>query len=53
MKQEIINLADDIELEGNKRNSFILEIESAIELMDENDYDQFYSVADKIMQKYY
>ena len=52
MKQEILNLADDIELEGNKRDAFILEMESMVVLMREDDFDQFYSVADMVMQKY-
>jgi hypothetical protein len=52
MINEILNLADDIELEGSKREAFITEMESMIELMRENDFDQFYSVADVVMQKY-
>ena len=52
MKQEILNLADDIELEGNKREAFISEMKSAIALICENDYDQFYTIADTVMQKY-
>jgi len=52
MTNGILNLADDIELEGSKREAFITEMESMIELMRENDFDQFYSVADVVMQKY-
>lgn len=52
MTNKILNLADDIELEGSKREVFITEMESMIELMRENDFDQFYSVADVIMQKH-
>jgi len=52
MTNKILNLADDIELEGSKREAFITEMESMIELMRENDFDQFYSVADVVMQKY-
>jgi len=54
MKDEILNLADDLFLEDNspKRNAFVLEFESAVELMRENDWDQFYAFADIIMQKY-
>ena len=52
MKNEILNLADDLELKGTKRKAFILEMESAVVLMREGDFDQFYSVADVIMQKY-
>ncbi len=53
MKNEIRNLADDIELKGVKRKAFILEMESAVALMREDDFDQFYAIADIIMQKYY
>ena len=52
MKQEILNLADDLDLKGVKRKAFIAEMTSAVVLMRENDYDQFYAVADAIMQKY-
>ena len=54
MKDQILNLADDLFLEDNspKRNAFVLEFESAVELMRENDWDQFYAFADIIMQKY-
>jgi hypothetical protein len=53
-KSEILNLADDIFLEdtSSKRKAFILEFESAVALMRENDFDQFYAFADIIMQKY-
>ena len=52
MKKEIINLADDLFLKGTKRKAFIAEMMSVVVLMRENDYDQFYAVADVIMQKY-
>ena len=52
MKNEIRNLADDLELKGAKRKAFISEMESAVALMREDDFDQFYAVADVIMQKY-
>ena len=52
MKQEIKNLADDLELKGNKRKAFIIEMESSVALMREGDFDQFYSVVDVIAQKY-
>lgn len=52
MKKEILNLADDLSLTGTKRKAFVLEMASAVVLMRENDYDQFYAIADIIMQKY-
>ena len=54
MENEILNLADDLFLEGNspKREAFIKEFESAVALMREEDFNQFYSFADIIMQKY-
>jgi len=52
MKIEIKNLADDIELKGDKRKAFIAEMESALPLIREGDFDQFYAIADVIMQKY-
>ena len=52
MKKEIKNLADDLELRSSKRKAFILEMESAVALMREDDFDQFYAVADVVMQKY-
>jgi len=54
MKEEILNLADDCGLidDSAKRNAFILEFESAVVLMREDDFDQFYAFADIIMQKY-
>jgi len=52
MKEEIKSLADDLELKGAKRKAFILEVESAVALMREDDFDQFYAVADVVMQKY-
>ena len=46
--------ADDIELEDDspKRDAFILEFQSAVKLMRRNDWNQFYSFADVIMQRY-
>ena len=52
MKKEIINLADDLFLKGAKRKAFIAEMTSAVVLMREDDYDQFYAVADVVMQKH-
>ena len=54
MKEEILNLADDLSLEDNspKREAFIKEFESAVALIREGDWDQFYAFADIIMQKY-
>ena len=52
MKQEIKNLADDLDLKGAKRKAFVSEMESAVALMRKDDFDQFYSVADVVMQKY-
>jgi hypothetical protein len=54
MENEILNLADDLFLEDNspKREAFIKEFESAVALMREEDFNQFYSFADIIMQKY-
>ena len=54
MKDEILNLADDLFLDDNssKREAFIKEFEAAVELMREDDFDQFYAFADVIMQKY-
>jgi hypothetical protein len=52
MEKEILNLADDLFLKGNKRKAFIAEMVSAVVLMRRNDYDQFYAVADIVMQKY-
>jgi hypothetical protein len=54
MKEEIRNLADDLFLDdnSNKREAFIKEFESAVSLMREDDFDQFYAFADIIMQKY-
>ena len=45
---------DDLFLEDNspKREAFIKEFESAVALMREEDFNQFYSFADIIMQKY-
>lgn len=54
MKDEILNLADDLFLEdeSTKREAFIKEFESAVASMREDDFDQFYAFADIIMQKY-
>jgi hypothetical protein len=52
MKQEILNLADDLELSGDRRKAFIAEVKSAVALMRKDDFDQFYAVADVIMEKY-
>jgi hypothetical protein len=54
MFEQIEHLADDIELVDNspKREAFIKEFESAVALMREDDFDQFYAFADIIMQKY-
>jgi hypothetical protein len=54
MFEQIKHLADDIELVDNspKREAFIKEFESAVALMREDDFDQFYAFADIIMQKY-
>ena len=51
---EIENLADDCQLDDNtsKREAFVLEFKSAVVLMREDDFDQFYAFADIIMQKY-
>ena len=52
MNQEILNLADDLELSGDRRKAFIAEMELAVKLMRKNDFDQFYAVADVVMQRY-
>ena len=52
MKKQILTLADVLFLKGTKRKAFIAEMISSVVLMRENDYDQFYAVADVIMQKY-
>ncbi len=54
MFEQIEYLADDIQLIDNssKRKAFILEFQSAVALMRDDDFDQFYSFADIIMQKY-
>ena len=52
MRNEILNLADDLFLESTKRDAFIKEFESAVVLMRKDDFDQFYAFADIIMQKY-
>ena len=51
MFEQIEHLADDIELVDNssKREAFVLEFRSAVALMREDDFDQFYSFADIIM----
>ena len=52
MTKEIKNLADDLFLKGDKRKAFINEMKSLTVLMREDDFDQFYNIADVIMQKY-
>jgi len=54
MFEQIEYLADDIQLIDNssKRKAFILEFQSAVALMRDDDFDQFYSFADIIMQIY-
>ena len=54
MFEQIENLADDCGLDDNtsKREAFVLEFKSAVALMREDDFDQFYAFADIIMQKY-
>jgi hypothetical protein len=52
MNQEIVNLADDLELDDDKRKAFITEMELAATLIHKDDFDQFYAVADVVMQKY-
>jgi hypothetical protein len=47
-----INFSKILFLKGTKRKAFIAEMVSAVVLMRKNDYDQFYAVADVIMQKY-
>jgi hypothetical protein len=51
MKKEILNLADDLFLVDCKTKC-IYSRESAVALMREDDFDQFYAFADIIMQKY-
>ena len=52
--EEILNLADDIVLGDDtpERDAFISEFQSAVKLMREDDFDQFYAFADIIMQRY-
>jgi hypothetical protein len=52
--EEILNLADDIALGDDtpERDAFISEFQSAVKLMREDDFDQFYAFADIIMQRY-
>ena len=52
MKDEILNLADDLFLSNVEMKAFVEEFEAAVELMREDDWDQFYAFADIIMQKY-
>ena len=51
-KSEIIMLADDMFLKGDKRKAFKSEFMSAVVLMRDGDTDQFYDYADILMQKY-
>ena len=52
--EEILNLADDIALGDDtpERDAFISEFQSAVKLMREDDFDQFYVFEDIIMQRY-
>ena len=52
--EEILNLEDDIALGDDtpERDAFISEFQSAVKLMREDDFDQFYAFADIIMQRY-
>ena len=52
IKEQINHLANDIFLSGSKRKAFILEMHSMTQLMREDDWDQFYNIADIVMQKY-
>jgi hypothetical protein len=52
MKKAIKELAEDHELVGNVRRAFIVEMKLLVSLMRKNDWDQFYAVADVIIQKY-
>jgi hypothetical protein len=52
MKKEILNLANDLSLKGDKRKAFINEMKSLTTLMRKNDWKQFYNISDTIMQKY-
>jgi hypothetical protein len=52
MKKEIKQLANDLELVGNVRRAFIAKMKASTTLMCKNDWNQFYAVADIIMQKY-
>jgi len=51
-KEQINHLANDIFSSGSKRKAFILEMHSMTQLMREDDWDQFYNIADIVMQKY-
>ena len=54
MYEQIEHLADDCFFDDNtsKREAFVLEFQSAVAFMREDDFDQFYAFADIIMQKY-
>jgi hypothetical protein len=52
MEQEIINLADDIELKGNKRELFIEEMRFIISAMRNPNWSDFYKVADILIPEY-
>jgi len=52
MKNEIKNLAEDLELTGVDLNNFIDEMENQIKMLKEDDFDKFYKIADKVMIKY-
>jgi len=52
MEQEIINLADNIELKGNKRELFIEEMRLIISIMRNPNWNDFYDVADILIPEY-
>ncbi len=52
MKQEIKNLADDLELKGDRRKEFVAEMMNEIAVISDNDYDRFYAIANVVMQKF-
>jgi len=52
MKQEIINLADNMELEGDKRKTFIEEMELIISVMRNPTWGDFYDIVDIVIPEY-
>jgi hypothetical protein len=54
MKEEIENLAYDIELEGIKFDEFMIEMEEKTRHLSETeaDFNKMYKIADKVMVKY-